>query len=120
MCKLIPAIRNLPYREQLSSLGLLSLKARRLRYQLIFIFKLSRGLLSVNFSGFFELADARITRGHNRRIRTKFSSHNYRLNFFTVSAIAMWNQLSQEDVDVQSLAAFKLRLASFFSSIDMW
>ena len=46
MCRLIPEIRHLSYREQLNSLGLLSLRARRLRFQLITIFKIFKGLIT--------------------------------------------------------------------------
>ena len=38
MCRMIPVIRHLPYRDQLKSLHLYSLKTRRLRYQLTMIF----------------------------------------------------------------------------------
>lgn len=120
LCRMIPTIKSLSYRDQLNSLGLLSLKARRLRYQLITIYKLYNRLLNMNFTDFFELLPTSNTRGHNLRIRAKFSSHNYRLHFFTVSAIALWNQLSQDDVDAETLHLFKLRLVSFFSSQDIW
>jgi hypothetical protein len=120
MCRMIPAIKSLSYRDQLNHLGLLSLRARRLRYQIIVIFKLLRGLLNMKLSDFFEIIQSSNTRGHNLRIRAKFSSHNYRLHFFTVSAIDLWNQLSQDDVDFQTVQAFKLRLVPFFSSLDIW
>ena len=120
MCRMIPAIKSLSYRDQLNHLCLLSLKALRLRYQLITIFKILKGFLNVNFSDFFELANSNVTRGHNLRIRSKFSSHNYRLNFFTVSAIEFWNKLSQEDVDVQTVQNFKIRLIPFFTKLDIW
>ncbi|MEL7307933.1 MAG: reverse transcriptase family protein [Pseudomonadota bacterium] len=120
MCRLIPAIRHLPYRLQLKSLGLLSLRARRLRFQLITLFKIQKGLLNINFDDFFLLHGLRGTRGHNLRIIPKFSHYNYRLHFFTVSVISFWNQLSKEDVDVSSVASFKIRLHSFFIRHDIW
>ena len=120
MCRMIPSVKSLDYRHQLLSLGLLSLRARRLRYQLIFVYKLINGLLNIKFNDFFEFAQTSNTRGHSQRIRTKFSSNNYRLNFFTVSVITTWNQLSQEDVDAQTLQAFKIKLAAFFSNSDIW
>lgn len=120
MCRLIPAIRHLPYKQQLKSLGLLSLRARRLRFQLITLFKIQKGLLNISFDDFFLLHGLHGTRGHNLRIIPKFSRYNYRLHFFTVSVISYWNQLSQEDVDAPSVASFKLRLHSFFARNDIW
>jgi hypothetical protein len=120
MCRLISEIRHLSYRQQLSYLGLNSLQTRRLRFQLITIFKIYNGQLKINFSDLFDVPDVRRTRGHSCRITPKFSCHNYRLNFFTTSAISYWNKLSQEDIDSQSLSSFKSRLSTFFLKNDIW
>jgi hypothetical protein len=103
MCNMIPTLRHLSYRSQLKSLKLLSLSARRTRFQLICIFKIYKGITRLNFCDFFDVSNDHRTRGHTARIRAKNSCHNYRLNFFTVSAINLWNQLSQ---DVRHLSQF--------------
>ena len=120
MCRLIPAIRHLPYQQQLKSLGLLSLRARRLRFQLITLFKIYKGLLNISFDDFFTLRGPHRTRGHDFRIIPKFSQYNYRLHFFTVAVISYWNQLSQEDLNASSVDSFKIRLLSFFNAHDIW
>ena len=120
MCRIIPTIRHLPYKQQLNSLGLLSLRARRLRFQLITLFKIYKGWLDIKFDDFFTLCRQHKTRGHNSCIVHKSSHYNYRLHFFTVSVISYWNQLSQEDIDVPSIACFKVRLLSFFHKHDIW
>ena len=120
MCRLIPAIRHLPYQQQLKSLGLLSLRARRLRFQLITLFKIYKGLLNISFDDFFTLRGPHRTRGHDFRIIPKFSQYNYRLHFFTVAVISYWNQLSQEDLNASSVDSFKTRLLSFFNAHDIW
>lgn len=120
MCNLVPEVRHLPYKEQLSSLGIYSLQARRLRYQIISIFKIYKGFTKLNFNEFFDLCPTHRTRGHNSRIIPKFASRNYRLHFFTVSAIPYWNQLTQEDIDVSSVASFKARLTLFFNKNNIW
>ena len=61
---MIPDLRSMPYRDQLSSLHLYSLQTRRLRYQLIMIFKLYKRLTDLDFNTFFEIADHNRTRGH--------------------------------------------------------
>ena len=120
VCNMIPSFRAFSYREQLSSLGLLSLEARRSRYQLITIFKMYKGFSDLDFRDFFELITNSATRGHSARIRAKSSNRNYRLNFFTVSSIFLWNQLSQSDVDSPSLHSFKSNIQAFFLKSGIW
>ena len=120
MCRLIPDVRHFPYKVQLQSLGLLSLRARRLMLQLLTLFKIHKGMTKVNFNDFFQFLDSSRTRGHSCRILPKFSSHNYRLHFFSVSVITYWNQLSQDDINVTSVASFKNRLKLFFKRHDIW
>ena len=120
MCRMIPSIRHLSYRNQLKSLHLISLRARRLRFQLISIFKIFKGYTDINFSDFFDVSSIHRTRGHNCHIITKHCRHNYRLHFFTVSAISLWNQLSQEDIDATSINIFKNKLVDFFVRMNIW
>jgi hypothetical protein len=120
MCRSIPGIRHLSYQDQLKTLGLLSLQARRLRYQLITMYKLHKGLLDIDFNDFFNFRTSGRTRGHKYHLVAKFSSNNYRSNFFTISSISLWNKLSQKDIEAPSVAAFKGRLASFFTKMGIW
>lgn len=120
MCRLLPEVRYLTYKNQLKVLGLLSLETRRLRFQLITIFKMRKGLIDLDLNRFFVINENRRTRGHSCHIIPKFSKNNYRLNFFTVSAITYWNTLTQEVVDSPSLSIFKIRLARFFEVNDIW
>ena len=119
-CRMFPEVRSCSYRNQLVYLGLLSLETRRLRFQLITIFKMLRGMINIAFEDYFVIRKSHTTRGHNLRITPKFSQSNYRLNFFTVSAISIWNQLDQKDVDAESLSSFKRRILLFFNKKDIW
>ena len=112
--------RHLSYRDQLKNLGLLSLRARRLRFLLIFIYKIYKGVVKLNFNDLFDVNNTRKTRGHSCHITPKFSSHNYRLHFFTVSIVSYWNQLSQDDIDTPSISAFKTKLNHFLNRFDMY
>ena len=49
---MIPAVRNLPYEVRLEKLGLWSLDDRRVRADLIKVFKIVYGLSSVKFDTF--------------------------------------------------------------------
>ena len=89
MCRMIPDLRSMPYRDQLSSLHLYSLQTRRLRYQLIMIFKLYKRLTDLDFNTFFEIADHNRTRGHKAKIIPKFAKNNYRINFFQLAYLPL-------------------------------
>lgn len=120
MCRMIPNIRGMTYRDQLKSLGLLSLKARRIRYQLITLYKMHKGLIKLDFDDMFQRNNNKITRGNDCSLLTKFANNNYRLNFFTVSSIILWNRLSQADIDADSVNDFKTKLSLFFIKADIW
>jgi len=55
MCRMLPNVRLFPhYRDQLAFLGLMSMEARRLRYQLITIYKMYKGMTSLKLEDFFD------------------------------------------------------------------
>ena len=75
--KLIPSIKNFTYRDRLDSLNLFSLKRRRLRGDLIFVYKLLHGLDDLHWSKFFRLSDDcknvnMQTRGHSFKFLVGF------------------------------------------------
>ena len=53
MCRMVPDFRTYPYHVQLRSLGLLSLQTRRIRFQLISIYKIFKGFTKINFDDYF-------------------------------------------------------------------
>jgi hypothetical protein len=120
MCKMISGVRHLSYQQQLEALNILSLQARRLRFQLISVFKIYKQSTNVRFSDFFSLAKSKMTRGHNAAVNIKHAYTNYRLNFFTLSILEIWNKLPQTVIDSPNLLTFKIGIASFFRSHDIW
>jgi len=54
---MIPSVKLIPYEDRLEQLNLWSLEDRRLRADLIEVFKVIHGLLSMKFSTFFEYSD---------------------------------------------------------------
>ena len=61
--KLIPSIRHLSYEDRLKELNLFSLEKRRLRGQVIEVFKILRGFDNVDYRNMFQLSKGR-TRNH--------------------------------------------------------
>ena len=120
MCRMIPELKGRSYQEQLSDLGILSLETRRLRYQLIMIYKMCKGFINMDPSELFDMKNDRRLRGHAMNIVQKHANTSNRLNFFSVSAIPIWNSLSQYDVDAPTVLAFKSRLSNFFKMKGIW
>ena len=51
--KMIPSLRNLSYEERLKRLGMFSLKRRRLKCDMIEVFKMIKGIDKVNIGKLF-------------------------------------------------------------------
>ena len=113
-------LRHLPYRERLKELNLLSLSTRRIRYQLIFLYKMFHGRINVDFRELFHVVTDFRTRGNHLRIQPKNSRHDYRRHFFTSSIAKYWNMLSDDEINNNSLSQFKSTLQSLFLRLDMW
>jgi hypothetical protein len=73
---LIPELRHLEYEDKLKALNLTTLEVRRLRGDLILIFKIFKGFVKVELNGllaihsFNSVGTASVTRGHKMRIRS--------------------------------------------------
>ena len=111
-------LKHLKYEERLKKLGLTSLNQRRIRGDLIQMYKTLRGFESVNWpvfnTRFREVGDLSL-RGHNQIIRREITSNTRRHNFFMNRTAPIWNSLPEEIVQAQTVNIFKERLDSFFS-----
>ena len=119
-CRMFPSLRSLSYRDQLSQLGLLSLKSRRIGSQLVTMFKMFKGTSGLKFDDFFTAQKVSTTRGHSARVITKYAKYNYRLHFFSIYIIPLWNQLLQDEMYSPSLASFKAKIKVFLQRYDLW
>ena len=63
--KIIPSLRNLSYEERLKRLGMFSLRRRRLRGDIIEVFKMIRCIDKVNLGKLFCIDEDGKTRKHN-------------------------------------------------------
>ena len=115
--KMIPSLRNLSYEERLKRLGMFSLRRRRIRGDMIEVFKMIHGIDKVNLGKLFIMDEDRRTRGHDFCLKIKrHVNSNIGLNFFTRRVINYWNQLSDVVVDCKSLDTFKVKLDEFMTA----
>jgi len=93
--------------------GLISIEKRRVRGDLIQVFKILKGVDKLDYSNFFEIQSSSRTRGHNYKLVKHRSRLDIRKNFFSQRVVNVWNSLPQVVVDADSVNSFKNRLDKF-------
>jgi hypothetical protein len=132
--KMIKSIRNKPYEERCSLLGLTSLHVRRWRGDMIEIYKLTRGLEHVSLTLPLTSINAQsgqggpssAIRGHAYKLNSEHTSSSQRNNF--AQAVAnrdhflpnrirpFWNKLPPAIAEAKSLNSFKALLDKLISA----
>jgi len=87
-----------------------SLEDRRVRADLIEVFKIVHGLSSVKFDTFFEFSPCGWTRGHSLKLNKNRVRTDLRQHFFSERVINTWNKLDNDTVCASSLICFKRHL----------
>ena len=117
--KLIPGLKRLSYSDRLNNLNMFSVERRFIRGDMIQMYKMLKGQVSLDFSDFFTLADDLRSRGHSYKIKKNYCRLDARKNFFSQRVVDLWNRLPQEVLDSGSLNVFKSRLDRYMNSIEV-
>ncbi len=115
--KLVPAIRMFPYEERLAILGLFSMRRRRLRGDLIWVFKILKGKNRLDPASFFTLRPPCKHRGNSLTILKPTALTAARAHSFAVRVVSPWNKLPQEVIDSPSEEVFKRRLDACWARV---
>jgi ribonuclease P/MRP protein subunit RPP40 len=116
--RMISGCKGLSYDERLKKLDLFSLERRRVRGDLIEVFKIFKGISGLSVKDFFVTFDTgKVTRGHSMKVNKQFARLNIRANFFSHRVVNKWNKLPQEVVDSDTVKAFKVRLDRIWESL---
>ena len=99
--------------DRLEATSLISLEKRRIRGDLIQVFKIMKGIDKIDYKKFFEVSTSGRTRGHSLKLLKKRSNGELRRNFFSQRVVDVWNGLPQYVVDADSVNCFKNRLDKF-------
>ena len=118
--RIIPSLSHLSYQERLQKLKLPTLKYRRMRSSLIFLYKYTHNLVTADFNTHcnicpFTNALHPSLSAHTRGNSLKFQIQHHpgiRQKFFTTYALPVWNRLHENTVTAASLNIFKNRLSS--------
>ena len=114
--KMIPSLRNKPYEERLKELDLFSLQHRRIRGDLIQVFKIIRGIDNMDYSKYFAIDNSNYTRGNGCKIIGKSFNSNESKNFFFNRIVNLWNGLPREVIECSTVDTFKRHLDKYFAS----
>ena len=112
--KMIQGLSCLPYEDRLERLGMFSLRFRRLRGDLIEVFKFTKEQHPGYLKDMFEINRVTRGRGHHYKLVMKQSRTRLRQSFFSRRAVGHWNGLPEEVVAAESLVSFKTRLDKHF------
>ena len=108
--KLIPILSGLSYEERLKKLKLPTLKYRRLRGDMIEVFKILMGIYDNEATrGLFEM-NTYTTRGHSQKIQKSRTRLDIRKNYFTNRVVDIWNSLPDSVICAKSVKVFEGRL----------
>ena len=109
--KMIPQLSHLTYEERLKELDMFTLRSRRIRGDMIQVFKMFKGIDNLDPFSFFECSTNR-TRGHSLKIKKFQANHDLRKNYFTNRVVNYWNSLPAHVIECNSLDTFKKHLDS--------
>lgn len=105
--KMIYGFSNINYAERLNKAGLITLEKRRVRGDLIHMFKMSRNLISFNRIFLVNSRPTVSLRGNHLKIFKSRCKLNIRKNFFNQRVVNYWNKLPDSIVCSNNLNLFK-------------
>ena len=123
---MLPDLKELKYHDRLKILQLPTLKYRRLRTDLLFIYKLSHNLIEMDQDTHCKKCShntemlQKTLRSTNRGHEYKYQIHHHRgigNRFLTARALKYWNSLTPITVNSPSINIFKNNLEKNTSSL---
>ena len=104
----VPGLQGLTYEERLEKLEITSLEERRVRGDVINMYKCIKGKQFVDKENFVELTQGK-TRGHKLKVQKAKGLKDVKKYSFPNRAIDKWNKLPAEVIEASSIGNFKKR-----------
>ena len=115
--KIINGLRNKSYEEQLTLLKLPSLRYRRRRCDMIWMYKIMNRLIRIDVGKLFIPAKVPHIRGYSQMIFKKHAVKAAQRNSFSQRTVNDWNSLPNIVVESPTFVTFKVRLANYWQNI---
>ena len=108
------------YEDKLKELDLFSLEKRRIRGDMITVFRIVKGFDKVDSSKFFRFRNLTWpNRCHSMQIVKQQFRTDVRKHFFSQRIINFWNRLPASVVDSKSITSFKSNLDRYFEEVEI-
>ena len=117
--KMVNGMKDLHYEDRLRTLKLFSLKYRRLRGDLIEVFKFVNGQTTGYLKDMFDFNLEGRNRGHQYKLVIKRSRTKLRQSFFSRRVVGHWNSLPNRVISAASIQAFKHNLDKHFTELGI-
>ena len=116
--RMVRGLAQMSYKDRLVSLNMFSLNYRRIRGDLIELFKIYKGIDKLDFQNMFTI-NSHSTRGHKCKLKKKYTRTRLRpglrQSFFTSRVVDIWNGLPSLVIDSSSIQQFKNGIDLFFA-----
>ena len=111
-------VKKLPYEERLKKLDLPSLEYRRLRGDMIELYKIAHKKYDrASIDSLFQFVQNNRLRGHSFKVAKFACKKRQYQHFFTNRSVNHWNKLSEDTVQSTSLNAFKNNIDKTFKHL---
>ena len=117
--RLIPGFKEFTYEERLRRLNLPTLRYRRIRGDMIEVFKLMNDKYDFDSTKLFTIRNNSTTRGHSCKIYKERARLNVRKFSFTQRVCNVWNSLPDHVVSARTVLAFEKRLDRHWSNQEV-
>jgi len=117
--KMVLTVKHLTYKERLRQLKLPTLKYRRIRGDMIEVFKILTGKYDSKVKFSFEKHQDSRTRGHKLKLVNHRCHYDLRKYFFCTQIINAWNSLPDSVISAHATDSFKYKLDKFWSNQDI-
>ena len=117
--KLVPGLRDMSYEERLRTLDLPSLAYRRLRGDMVEVFKIMNKKYNSQLAQEIFTVNRRGTRHNDQNVQVKFAHLNIRKNAFSNRIPKYWNTLPQHVVSAENVTTFEARLDRHWSDMPL-